>query len=313
MPGWIQWRIEVPAEKSEIAAQLMLDAGCDGVQIEDVDISPEGEDAVIRTRPLATITAYSSDEQSQATLRENMASALERAEIDAPLQSEFLDAQDWSNAWREHFPPLHIGGFWIVPSWEEPKADWPAKRVLRLDPGLAFGTGQHPTTRLCLEFLGEQLPQQENISVLDIGCGSGILSLAAARLGAHVTGSDLDPWCVRATRENAARNDANIEVVEAANLDWVTRPFDVVVANLMSNLLIQLAPEIARVTRRGGLLITSGISQPRALEVEAALNAQGFQTVERRDAEGETRGNGSDDATEKFTEWWSGFLMKLEG
>lgn len=302
MAGWIQWRVQVPSEKSEVAAQMMLDAGCDGVQIEDVDIAPDGEDAVISTRLVATITAYSSDATPQAALRENITSGFERADITAQLESEFLDAQDWSNAWREHFPPLHIGGFWIVPSWEEAQATWPAERVLRLDPGLAFGTGQHPTTRLCLEFLGEQLPQLHNPTLLDIGCGSGILSLAAARLGAVVTGSDLDPWCTRATRENAERNGVQVKIVEAANLDWATQPFDVVVANLMSNLLIQLAPEIARVTRSGGLLITSGISQPRAEDVEAALQAQGFQTVIRRDAEGETRG--------ETTEWWSGFLMR---
>ncbi len=188
-----------------------------------------------------------------------------------------------------------------MPSWEENDASWPPERILRLDPGLAFGTGQHPTTRLCLEFLGEQLPQFSNPSLLDVGCGSGILSLAAARLGAQVTGSDYDPWCARATRENAERNDVQIEVVEAANLDWATQPFDVVVANLMSNLLIQLAPELSRVTRSGGLLITSGISQPRAEEVEAALHENGFATLERRDGEGETRG--------EMTEWWSGFLL----
>ncbi len=302
MPGWIQWRANVPSEKSEVAAQIMLDAGCDGVQIEDVDIAPDGEDAVISTRVLATLTGYSGENTPQAALRETITSGFERAEIKAQIESEFLDAADWSNTWREHFPPLHIGDFWIVPSWEEPEAAWPAPRVLRLDPGLAFGTGQHPTTRLCLEFLGEQLSKLENPTLLDVGCGSGILSLAAARLGAEVTGSDLDPWCVRATRENAALNDVKITVVEAANLDWMTQPFDVVIANLMSNLLIQLAPDLARATKNGGLLIISGISQPRAAEVEAALHQNGFATIERRDGEGETRG--------AMTEWWSSFLMR---
>jgi ribosomal protein L11 methyltransferase len=307
MPGWIQWRAQVPSEQSEIVAQIMLNAGCEGVQIEDVDIAPDGEDALISRRALATITGYAGDTTPRAALRENILSGFERASLDVQLESEYLDAEDWSHAWREHFPPLNIGGFWIVPSWEEPDASWVQKRVLRLDPGLAFGTGQHPTTRLCLEFLSEQLPQFENPSLLDVGCGSGILSLAAARLGAKVTGSDNDPWCVRATRENAALNAVEIEVVEAANLDWATQPFDVVVANLMSNLLMQLAPELARLTRRGGLLIVSGISQPRADEVETALHVAGFETIERRDAEGETRGDGN----ENFTEWWSGFLLRM--
>ena len=305
MPGWIQWRAHVPSEQSEVVAQIMLNAGCEGVQIEDVDIAPDGEDAVISTRLHATITGYAGDAIPRAALRESILSAFERANLNAQLESEYLDAKDWSHAWREHFPPLHIGSFWIVPSWEEPNPSWPQERVLRLDPGLAFGTGQHPTTRLCLEFLGEQLPNLQQPSLLDVGCGSGILSLAAARLGAKVTSSDNDPWCVRATNENAALNEVQIQVVEAANLNWAGQPFDVVVANLMSNLLIQLAPELSRVTRPGGLLIVSGISQPRAEEVEAALNSSGFQTLQRRDGEGETRG----DENERFTEWWSSFLL----
>lgn len=305
MPGWIQWRANVPSEQSEIVAQIMLNAGCEGVQIEDVDIAPDGEDALISTRALATITGYAGDAIPHSALRETILSGFEHAALDVQLESEYLDARDWSHAWREHFPPLNIGGFWIVPSWEEPDTSWPQERVLRLDPGLAFGTGQHPTTRLCLEFLSEQLPQLENPTVLDVGCGSGILSLAAGRLGAQVTGSDNDPWCVRATQENAALNQLKIEVIEAANLDWATHTLDVVVANLMSNLLIQLASELSRLTKFGGLLIVSGISQPRAEEVEAALHAAGFETIERRDAKGETRG----DENEKFTEWWSGFLL----
>src|SRR5688572_11183072 len=125
MPGWIQWRAHVPSQSSEIAAQIMLNAGCEGVQIEDVDIAPDGEDAVISTRALATITGYAGDATPQAALHENILSGFECAALDAQLESEYLDAKDWGNAWREHFPPLHIGGFWIVPSWEEPDASWP--------------------------------------------------------------------------------------------------------------------------------------------------------------------------------------------
>jgi ribosomal protein L11 methyltransferase len=175
------------------------------------------------------------------------------------LQIEAVQSHDWANEWRENFPPLEIGRFLIVPSWES--VDESDLIQIQLDPGLAFGTGQHPTTRMCLELLGEVLSDGNEIRVLDVGCGSGILSVAAAKLGARVVASDLDPWCVAATKENAVANgvDERIEVDGRANLDWVAEPFPVVVANLMSDLLIRLAPEISRVTQTGGVLVISGI------------------------------------------------------
>ena len=301
MPAWIEFRLNTPPDFAEVCAQILLDAGCLGAQIDDTNIAPDGEDAVLSLKEQATVSSYVEDSAPIEAMRAQIESAIERGQVPAILAVLPAGDEDWSLSWRENFPPLHIGPFVIVPSWETPDASWPADRILRLDPGLAFGTGQHPTTRICLELLGEQLPTLESPALLDVGCGSGILSIAAAKLGARVTGSDLDPWCVRATRENAEINDVQVEIVEAPNLDWASEPFDVVAANLMSNLLIQLAPQLARVTRRGGLLITSGISQPRAEEVEAALHANGFSTLERRDGQGETRG--------EFTEWWTGFLL----
>lgn len=304
MPAWIEFRLTTAPEFTDVCAQILLDAGCQGAQIDDTDIAPDGEDAVLSLKAQATVSSYVEDSAPIEAMRAQIESALERGEVPARLEMVPAGDEDWSLSWRENFPPLHIGPFVVVPSWETPDASWPADRILRLDPGLAFGTGQHPTTRLCLEFLGEQLPKLENPSLLDVGCGSGILSIAGAKLGARVTGSDLDPWCVRATRENAEINAVSVEIVEAPNLDWAREPFDVVAANLMSNLLIQLAPQLARVTRHGGLLITSGISQPRAEEVEAALQSAGFRTLERRDGQGETRG--------EFTEWWTGFLFRKD-
>lgn len=141
--------------------------------------------------------------------------------------------------------------------------------------------------------------------MLDVGCGSGILSIAAAKLGARVVASDLDLWCIEATQENAMLNDveARIEAKLVADLGWVETPFPFVVANLMSDLLIRLAPELARVTQPNGTLIVSGISSPRADDVQRALEAVGFRREEKHERDGETRGDG-------WTERWSAFRFE---
>jgi ribosomal protein L11 methyltransferase len=173
--------------------------------------------------------------------------------------------------------------------------------LIRLDPGLAFGTGQHPTTQMCLELLSERASTLAGKTLLDVGCGSGVLSIAACKMGAQATASDFDPHCTEATRENAAMNDVQFSVVEAAGLDWCQETFDVVIANLMSDLLITLAPALARVAKEQSTLIVSGISSPRADEVEGALHQAGFSIHEKRERNGELRGN--------VQERWTAFVF----
>lgn len=297
--SWLCARLTVAPEDTDIAANWLLEQGCEGVQVEDLTILfDESEDATIVPRDDATLTGYLRGAEAEAK-------ALRAAELPFAGQLEVapVESQDWSTQWRENFPPLEIGPFLVVPTWEE-APDVPGKTVLRLDPGLAFGTGQHPTTSLCLELLAENV--RPGVRVLDVGCGSGILSLAAAKLGAEVTGSDLDPWCVQATRENAELNGVHVEVQERADLDWVQQPYPLVIANLMSDLLIRLAPELARVTQSGGTLIVSGISAPRAGDVEAALQAAGFETRRNEIRDGEVRGEGP----EGWTERWAAFVFE---
>jgi len=306
---WTQWRLFTAPENTELCAQILLDAGCTGTQIDDCAVQfDESEDATIVAKTEAVVTGYLSSTGPNAEhiheFSERVQTELQSFGIEARLESEPIDDQDWSTNWRENFPPLHIGPFLIVLSWEE--VDIGDAIPIRLDPGLAFGTGQHPTTRLCLELLAEQLRQHQSTpgggpTLLDVGCGSGVLSIAAAKLGARVTASDLDPWCTRATKENAAANEVQVEVVQEANMDWVQDKFDIVIANLMSALLIGLANDLASATRENGTLIVSGISAPRAKEVEAALNAAGFSTVLHREEDGEQRGD--------YTERWAAFVM----
>lgn len=177
--------------------------------------------------------------------------------------------QDWVRLTQSQFAPVEITPeFWIVPSWHE--APPQAKRVMRLDPGLAFGTGTHPTTALCLEWLDSQ--NLDNCSVLDFGCGSGILAIAALLLGApQAAGTDIDPQALEASRDNASRNGidpARFPVYLPADLPQ--QPADVVVANILAGPLVSLAPQITALVKGGGRLALSGILAEQAEEVRAA-------------------------------------------
>ncbi len=174
--------------------------------------------------------------------------------------------QDWVRATQSQFGPIAIGeGFWIVPSWcEPPQRD---AIVLELDPGLAFGTGSHPTTRLCLEWLREAVSGGE--SVLDYGCGSGILAIAAAKLGAgSVVGTDIDPHALAASQANARANGVEARLVPPDRLP--AGGSDLVVANILAGPLVLLAPALAARTKPGGRIALSGILDAQADEVVAA-------------------------------------------
>jgi ribosomal protein L11 methyltransferase len=301
---WICLHLSTAAEYSDLAAQALHEAGCQGVQIEDVEIRDRGEDADFVPRDRVRISGYyeqRADESAKLEwLRERLAEILDDYGVTAQLTVEAIAAQDWAESWRENFPPLEIGRFLIAPSWEEtPHTD--GRVLIRLDPGLAFGTGQHPTTQMCLELLSERASTLAGKTLLDVGCGSGVLSIAACKMGAQATASDFDPHCTEATRENAAMNDVQFSVVEAAGLDWCQETFDVVIANLMSDLLITLAPALARVAKEQSTLIVSGISSPRADEVEGALHQAGFSIHEKRERNGELRGN--------VQERWTAFVF----
>ncbi|MEO8134689.1 MAG: 50S ribosomal protein L11 methyltransferase [Betaproteobacteria bacterium] len=176
-----------------------------------------------------------------------------------------VEEQDWVRLTQSQFEPIRISDrLWIVPSWHVPRDDTAINVIV--DPGLAFGTGSHPTTRLCLLWLAAHLRPGD--TVLDYGCGSGILAIAAKRLGASdVVGIDIDPQALTASRSNAAINDVECEFVEPNRL--VQRGFDVVVANILTNPLRALAPALATRVHRGGAIVLSGILVEQAAEIVA--------------------------------------------
>jgi ribosomal protein L11 methyltransferase len=204
------------------------------------------------------------------------------AGLGAEVTTEDVEEVDWSEAWRQFFKPMKIGKrIWLRPSWEE--AETPQGRIeIVLDPGQAFGTGDHPTTRLCLELLESQV--LEGMTVADIGCGSGILSIAAAKLGAaRVDAVDVDAVSVQATRENADRNAVSVGVYEGTGFDPLGESvYDVVVSNIISAAVIGLAARSSRRVKKGGTWIVSGIIEPNWPDVYEHVTRSGFRVAEWR-------------------------------
>ena len=196
--------------------------------------------------------------------------------------TQSVDDQDWVRATQKQFGPITIGGrLHIVPTWCEPPPGR-AGVILRLDPGLAFGTGSHPTTRMCLEWLVAQPLDRE--SVLDYGCGSGVLAIAAAKLGAGtVTGTDIDEQALQASRDNARANGVVVDFFTVDALPAIR--YDVVVANILANPLIALAPLIASRVRPGGRLALSGILESQSDAVVIAYS-RWFTLAASRRADG---------------------------
>lgn len=203
--------------------------------------------------------------------------ALERR--GARVETEDVVETDWAEAWKQFFKPVQIGEkFLIRPTWE-PAIPLEGRHEIVLDPGQAFGTGDHPTTRMCLAAL-EQSPI-EGVDVADIGCGSGILSIGAALLGAQrVCAVDVDPLSIESTRTNADRNGVKIEAYEGAGFEPLgEQMFQVVVSNIISAAIIAIAPEAAKRVEQGGVWIVSGIIRDNWPDVEKATMRNGFTTV----------------------------------
>ncbi len=210
-----------------------------------------------------------------------------------PLRTRTVADTSWADAWKRYFPVLHVGRRLVLrPSWRRHRAR-PGEVVIELDPGLAFGTGQHPTTRLCLEALEERL--SPGATVLDVGAGSGILSIAAALLGAaSVDAVDIDPAAVRATEENAARNAVQRLVRVAQGSLGKTWPFpeapagryDLVLANLSGRLIQELARPLVESLRPDGIALVSGVIEEQEAACREALVAAGGDIAESRAEEG---------------------------
>jgi ribosomal protein L11 methyltransferase len=288
MSQWIEVSLTVDGEAAEAVADLLQRYGHQGVAVEQNDVPPEtwSDDEVEPPQTLTVRAYFPADERAEDT-KFRLETALGHMHLMYPMPIpiyQVIDEEDWAEAWKANYHPIRVGQRLLIrPEWIDVAADLETV-VIALDPGMAFGTGTHPTTQLCLESLEAQM--QPGMQVLDLGCGSGILAIAAAKLGAaHVLALDTDPIAVTSTEQNSARNATEAQITaQAGSLDQLEgQQFDLIVVNILARIIIMLCEQgLGNGVRPGGLAIFSGIIEDQAAEVEAALRATGLEPVQRR-------------------------------
>ncbi|KPK39249.1 MAG: ribosomal protein L11 methyltransferase [Gammaproteobacteria bacterium SG8_47] len=269
---WTQLHLDTaPAQAPELA-DLLAEFGAVSVSLTDAADTPLFEPAP-GTTPLwqhTRVTGLFGTDSNAEDIVARLRARLGREAV-TDWRSEPLADQAWERTWMDRFEPLCFGRrLWICPSWHQPPQ--PNAVNILLDPGLAFGTGTHPTTAMCLQWLDAH--EVSGLSVLDYGCGSGVLSVAAAKLGAHdVWAVDHDPQALEATRGNAVNNGVSdaINTLQPAQLP--EGHFDVVIANILAQPLIDLAPQLLAALKHGGALVLSGILRQQVDSVCAAYSA----------------------------------------
>jgi ribosomal protein L11 methyltransferase len=290
---WLELSVQVDHEAVEPVTELFARYGYnEGVVIEEpFTQEPDGDNlAVDLTRPVMVRTFVSAADVPESAVDEIRRALWHLGQMRAvgDLIIEPRREEDWANAWKEHYRPIRVGRKVVVrPPWQEyePEGD---DIVVELDPGMAFGTGTHPSTRLCLLGLEEEIEPGDR--VFDIGTGSGILAIAAAKLGAsQIDAVDIEPIAVRSTRENADRNGvgARIRVAEGgAGPDQpFTGTYNLVIANIIARVLIEIAGGVTSSVNEGGTLILAGIIESREPAVREAYEQLGLSFVRRAQIE----------------------------
>ena len=282
---WIKLSLKGEQKDVEILTAVigMIDSG---VLTEDYsDVTTDGmygalidESILNADKTKATVSVFLSADKSLAEAKAFLAERIDTLGLSAEVVTEGMKEEDWAETWKKHYHPIPLGKITVVPAWEDytPKE---GEKIIRMDPGMAFGTGTHETTRLVMEMLQDEIKGGER--VLDVGTGSGILSLCASKLGASVCYAyDIDPVAVRVARENVAADGAENVFCGVADLldgvDTAGGKFDFVVANIVSNIILRLLPDLASVMTKGGRAILSGIIGERVEEIKAAAKKYGF-------------------------------------
>ncbi len=293
---WNKFTLKTRSDAEDLVIAALAEAGIQGVEIEDkvpltardkeqmfVDILPDVTDDGI-----AYLNFYlEEDEDKEAVLarvREELNSLAEFTDIgEASITESQTEDKDWINNWKQYFKQFYVDDLLIIPSWEEVKPEDQGRPVIHIDPGTAFGTGMHETTQLCIRQLKKYV--KDGCRMLDVGCGSGILSIAALLFGASYTVmTDLDPCAISSSEENMAENGISRERFQVMEGNLIDDPavqdavgygiYDIAAANILAEVLVPLMPAVSRCLKEGGVGVFSGILQEKApLVTEAAKRA----------------------------------------
>ena len=293
---WTDIQITVPARFADTAEAVATMVSNGGIYIEDYrDLEQQAweiahvdlieQELLDKPRDIVKVHMYLAPDENPAEILPLFRERLDNSGIEYTLETSGVEQEDWQNAWKKYYHAMEIGSrLAIVPGWEQYETD---RTVITMDPGMAFGTGTHETTSLCLETLDSLVKGGER--VLDIGTGSGILAIAALKLGAAVAeGVDIDPMCVRTAGENAQRNGVQdrFTVLVGDLSDKASGQYNIITANIVAAAILSLAPHVPALMAPGARFIASGIIDTRKDEVLTGLRAAGLEPVEVKEKRG---------------------------
>lgn len=299
---WDKYTIDTTTEAEDFISMMLSENGIEGIEIEDnvpltkeetgemfIDFPPELPPDEGKSKVSFYLEAGEDHTETLKAVRIGLEQLRSMVEIGSgDITSSQTEDIDWINNWKQFFQSFYIDDILIKPTWEPLKEEDKNKFLIEIDPGISFGTGKHETTQLCIRQIRKYLKEGER--VLDVGCGSGILSIAALKLGAgSVVGTDVDGDCITSTHENMtvnhlAENSGEFYVGnlidDEAFQEKIGTGYDLVVANILADIIIPMAPALYQCTKEQGVLITSGIIDFKENEVKEALEQAGFEILE---------------------------------